>query len=82
MPARLLTFLCLPLLCSACATLPAPPTRPEPPPPALAAPCDAGPDYPEGDPRLADLLEVVRQREVAAADCRARHKALADAWPR
>lgn len=35
-----------------------------------------------GEVLLSDLLDTVAQRETAAADCRARHKALLDAWPR
>lgn len=76
---------CCPLLLSiGCATQP-PVTRlvvPEPPPASLAADCSAGPAYPAGDVLLADLLDLVAQRERAAADCRARHRALVDAWPR
>lgn len=58
------------------------PIRPEPPPPSLAAECSAGPDYPAGDTTLGELLEIMAQREAAAADCRARHRALVRAWPR
>jgi hypothetical protein len=71
------------LCCSACTT-PAPITRPvNPPPAALAAPCVAGPAYPQatGAP-LREVLDVVAAREAAAADCRARHAALVSAWPR
>jgi len=59
-------------------------TRPhDPPPAALAMPCSAGPDYPQGaSAPLADVLKVVEAREGAAADCRARHAALVSAWPR
>ncbi len=81
MRPRLLTCLFLLSLLTACATPQAPPWSPEPPPPALAAPCAPGPDYPPGNPRLAHLLDVVAQREAAAADCRARHRALVLAWP-
>ncbi|OWQ90820.1 hypothetical protein CDN99_11675 [Roseateles aquatilis] len=64
-----------------CAT-PGPVARQIPPRPAdLAAPCGAGPDYPPGEALLAELLEIVRQREGAAAVCRARHAALVKAWP-
>lgn len=74
---------CLLLLLSACATPPdrTPKWRPDPPPAALAAPCDEGPAYPDGAVRLADLMEIKRQREAAAADCRARQQALVRAWP-
>lgn len=75
------TWPCLLLLSVGCAT-PAP-TRPiDPPPPALAAACVAGPAYPAGDMLLGELVEVVAAREAAAADCRARHAALLSAWPR
>ncbi len=72
------------LLSSGCAT-PVTVTRlvvPVPPPPALAAECLPGPGYPGGDVPLADLLDIVAQRERAAADCRARHRGLVEAWPR
>lgn len=82
MRLSLLTCLCLLPLWTGCGALQAPPWTPDPPPPALAAPCDPGPAYPPGDPRLADLLDVVAQREAAAADCRDRHKGLVQAWPR
>ena len=69
------------LMLSACSSTPV--VVPiDPPPPELAAPCDSGPSYPDVDVGLLDLLEVVRQRESAAADCRARHRALVGAWPR
>jgi hypothetical protein len=55
-----------------------PPKIPE----ALAADCDAGPRYPAGDMPLGELLAVMVSRELAAADCRARHRALVKAWPR
>lgn len=60
----------------------APMTRIEPPPPDLAVRCEAGPDYPAAGARLADVLDIVGKREAAAADCRARHRALVSAWPR
>lgn len=73
---------CLLLSLAGCAT-PAVTTRPiDPPPPALAAPCVAGPAYPAGDVPLGDLVDIVAAREAAAADCRARHAALVSAWPR
>lgn len=64
-----------------CSTTPAP-AQIDPPPPELAEPCSPGPDWPQGDMLLADLLDLVRQREAAAADCRARHRGLVGAWPR
>jgi hypothetical protein len=55
----------------------------DPPPAGLAAPCEAGPDYPRGaSAPLAQVLDVVAAREAAAADCRARHGALVASWPR
>jgi hypothetical protein len=78
---RWAALLCLPFWLIGCGT-PAPIARQIPPPPAdLAEACGAGPDYPQGEVLLADLLEVIRQREGAAADCRARHAALVKAWP-
>ena len=75
--------ICLAPCLIGCAT-PAPITRPiDPPPPAVAAPCVAGPDYPQAaSAPLRTVLEVVAAREAAAADCRARHAALVSAWPR
>ena len=55
--------------------------RPDPPPAELVQACVAGPDYPPGPARLGDVLEVVAAREAAAADCRARHRALSG-WAR
>lgn len=75
-----LTCSCL-LMLSGCSSTPVV-VRPDPPPPELAEPCSAGPDYPDGDVPLIEVLEVVRLREMAAADCRARHGALVGAWPR
>jgi hypothetical protein len=81
-PGRLrLSWCLLPLLTSCAAPAPTA-TRPDPPPPSLAAECWAGPEYPAGDVPLLELLQVVAEREVAAAECRARHKGLVDAWPR
>ena len=80
---RLLTCLSLLLLCSACATPQGrAPAKIDPPPPELAAPCEPGPAYPAGDVSLGELLDLVAQREAAAADCRARHRELVAAWPR
>lgn len=71
----------LPLL-TGCAA-PAPTTKPiDPPPAALAAPCQAGPDYPAGALPLGELVDIVAAREAVAADCRARHGALVASWPR
>jgi hypothetical protein len=52
------------------------------PPADLARACDAGPDYPAGDTKLGALLDIVAEREAAAADCRERHDALVKAWPK
>lgn len=52
--------------------------RPDPPPANLAAECVAGPDYPAGDMRLADVLDTVQAREKAAAECRMKHRGLAE----
>jgi hypothetical protein len=69
------------LLLAACAA-PAPQSAQIQPPPAdLAALCDPGPAYPAGDVALDELLDVVAQRETAAAICRARHAGLVKAWP-
>lgn len=53
----------------------------DPPPAGLAALCWAGPAWPAGEATLGQLVEVMLQREAAAADCRARHAALVRAWP-
>lgn len=54
----------------------------DPPPASLAAPCSAGPAYGEGDGiTLGELLQIVAQREAAAAECRARLDRLVRAWP-
>jgi hypothetical protein len=79
--SRSLILLCLLPLLPACA-LQAPIRQIDPPPPDLAIRCEAGPDYPAGGARLADVLDIVGKREAAAADCRARHRALVAAWPR
>lgn len=75
----LLIALCL----TGCAT-PGPISKPiDPPPAALAAPCTAGPDYPQAASMpLRDLVDLVAAREAAAADCRARHAALVSSWPK
>ena len=75
-----LTCSCL-LILSGCSSTPVL-VRPEPLPPELVESCSAGPDYPPGDVPVLDVLETVRLREMAAADCRARHEALVRAWPR
>lgn len=75
-----LTCWSLLMLSAGCAT-PGPILRPELPP-ELAAPCEPGPGYPEGAVPLAELLDVVAQREAAAAECRSRHRGLVAAWPR
>lgn len=82
-PLRWLLCLCLPMLLQACGT-PAPIARQQidPPPAGLAAACWAGPAYPAGAVPLGELLEVIEARERAAADCRARHRGLVEAWPR
>lgn len=76
------TCACLLLLSTACAQpvqiLAQAPALPA----SLAQPCWAGPDWPAGEATLAEVLEVVRGREAAAALCRAKHAALVAAWPR
>ncbi len=79
--SRLLILSSLALLSTGCAVQ-APMRTIEPPPADLAIRCEAGPDYPAGGARLADVLDIVGKREAAAADCRARHRALVAAWPR
>lgn len=71
----------LALLSTGCAVQ-APMRSIDPPPADLAIACQAGPDYPAGGARLADVLDIVGKREAAAADCRARHRALVAAWPK
>lgn len=76
--------LCLCLLASLSACSTSAPTRGQssPPPAELATPCWPGPAWPEEEgATLGELLEVVYQREAAAAECRARHRALVRAWP-
>jgi hypothetical protein len=79
--SRLLILSSLALLSTGCA-MQAPMRTIEPPPADLAIRCEAGPDYPAGGARLADVLDIVGKREAAAADCRARHRALVAAWPK
>lgn len=79
--SRLLILSSLALLSTGCAVQ-APMRTIDPPPADLAIRCEAGPDYPAGGARLADVLDIVGKREAAAADCRARHRALVAAWPR
>lgn len=51
----------------------------------MAMACDPGPPFPALEPGqvlpLGTLLEIARQREAAAAVCRAKHAALIRAWP-
>lgn len=69
------------LLCAACAT-PAPQlVRPDPPPANLTQTCETGPEIPEGDTPLGELLDVWVGRESAAAVCRDRHGRLSE-WVR
>lgn len=49
--------------------------------PSWAVECSPGPDYPSGDVPLYDLLPIIAAREAAAAECRARVRALLQAWP-
>lgn len=79
--SRLLILSSLALLSTGCAVQ-APIRQIDPPPADLAIRCEAGPDYPAGGARLADVLDIVGKREAAAADCRARHRALVAAWPK
>lgn len=81
MPARLLTCLCLLTLLTGCGVPRLVVVPPDAPPANLATPCWAGPDYPAGDVLLGELLDVMAQREAAAADCRDRHAGLVRAWP-
>lgn len=52
--------------------------RPDPPPPSLAAACDAGPEFTDASMTLAEVLRTVQAREKAAAQCRERHRLLAE----
>lgn len=54
----------------------------DPPPANLAQPCLEGPPIPTRDTRLYDGMEVWQAREVAAAECRDRHRRLVEAWPK
>lgn len=72
---------CLLMLLAGCASPPATIT-PTALPANLAQPCDPGPPIPAADVRLAELLEVWAQRELAAAECRDRVARLQRAWPR
>lgn len=45
------------------------------------AEAEAGPDYPDGDTTVGDLLPLIAARESAAAVCRARHRGLSE-WAR
>lgn len=69
------------MLCGCSATLPQTQCRPDPPPAGLMAEAEAGPDYPDGDTTVGDLLPLIAARESAAAVCRARHRGLSE-WAR
>lgn len=66
----------LPLLLLGCAQPAQLQVQRDPLPPALTAPCWRGPPIPEADTRLSVLLEVLAEREGAAALCAARHQEL------
>lgn len=55
---------------------------PQPIPASLDRPCFPGPALPAGDVTVAELLEIMAQREAAARECRARAEGLRAAWPR
>lgn len=74
MSCCLLTLLC------ACASPPASTTTRMPA--NLDRPCDPGPPIPAAEVRVAVLLEIMAQREAAAAECRAVHEQTRRAWPR
>ena len=81
--SRWLMLLCLPMSLLGCAGQPVTVRPPIDPPPAnLAAECWAGPAWPDGATTVGQLLEVALAREAAAAECRAKHRALVQAWPR
>ena len=79
--ATWLMCLFLLLLLTSCAQPADQAPRLEPPPPNLATDCWPGPDWPKGDVPLGKLLEVVRAREQAAAECRRKVLELLRAWP-
>lgn len=55
----------------------------DPPPANLAQTCWAGPAWPEGrDVPFGEFYEIAVQREAAATECRAKHRALVTAWPK
>jgi len=51
-------------------------------PASLDRPCFPGPALPAGDVTVAELLEIMAQREAAARECRARVEGLRAGWPR
>lgn len=67
-------------LSACCGTLPASnlPTIP----PSLDRPCYRGPTLPDRDVTVAELLEIMAQREAAARECAARVQGLRAGWPR
>lgn len=78
---RLVMSACLPALLIACAQQPVSP-GPTPIPASLDRPCFPGPALPTSDVTVADLLEIMAQREAAARECRAMAAGLRAAWPR
>lgn len=78
---RWLTFPFLLPWLTGCASLQTTVAPIDPPPPNLASPCAAGPDYPPGTVSLGALLDTVARREAAAAECRSKHAELVKAWP-
>lgn len=74
-------WLCPLLLLPACGSQPAsnPPTQI---PASLDRPCLSGPALPDRDVTVAELLELMAQREAAARECRARAAGLRAAWPK
>lgn len=68
-------------LSTGCAQQPASSTLPVIPA-ALDRPCLPGPALPDGAVSVADLLEILAQREAASRECRARVQGLRAAWPR
>lgn len=79
-PSWLLWWCLLPLLSSCAAPVTIAPA-PTPIPANLSVECWEGPAYPKRDVELLELLAIVAAREAAAADCRARVRALLQAWP-